>query len=412
MHRILGTTRVHRALLGVSWPSTVREESNLTIRINGECPTWHEGYAALTRALNPGAAEVVLLPISGGYSGTLVFKVTSTDRAGRTEMPFVLKMGPWPTIADEIYGYEEHVKRFIQNNATQVIAHARVADLGGILYTFVGISGPDAQIVSLEEYYLTHPTDEVLTAIDTLFRVALSPWYGQPVLREVALYREYHTIYALDKIREYAGENFGAFGDRREIELPLGLGRSTDPLYFIDKIMAGRERDLVRIYTSPVHGDLNLKNVLMDGRGNMWMIDFAKTRVSHNLQDIAKIEAVLKAEMTSIQTADDVRTMAQFDRAQFGVLGISKFPELSDVSFTPDKERTFSAVKRLRYYADLLTLLEDEITPYHLALFFYTLPVLAYGSVGEYGKMYAWISASMLAARMSGNEFPADNSAP
>jgi len=73
-------------------------------------------------------------------------------------MPFVLKLDRWENISAEIEGYEGHVKRYIQNNATQIIETCRSGDYGGILYTFVGIQGLQGRISSLEEYYLTHST--------------------------------------------------------------------------------------------------------------------------------------------------------------------------------------------------------------------------------------------------------------
>jgi hypothetical protein len=88
-------------------------------------------------------------------------------------MPFVLKIDKWSAINDVIRGYTEHVKRYIQNNATQIIHHCKLGDFGGILYNFVGIKGTDSEIGCLEDFYFSHTVEEILPLFDQLFRVAL-----------------------------------------------------------------------------------------------------------------------------------------------------------------------------------------------------------------------------------------------
>jgi hypothetical protein len=53
-------------------------------------------------------------------------------------------------------------------------------------------------------------------------------------------------------------------------------------------------------------------------------------------------------------------------------------------------------IQQLRRYADTITLLDEDIRQYYLALLYYTLCVPAYVSVNEYMKEYAWISSSLL----------------
>lgn len=47
-------------------------------------------------------------------------------------------------------------------------------------------------------------------------------------------------------------------------------------------------------------------------------------------------------------------------------------------------------------YADTVTLPDDDIRQYNLALLYYTLPVPAYVSVNDKAKEYAWISSSLI----------------
>ncbi len=70
-----------------------------------------------------------------------------------------------------------------------------------------------------------------------------------------------------------------------------------DPL---DKLEATEHRTISGTQ-SPIHGDLNLENVLV-GPGNfVWLIDFANTRDGHPLFDFARLEAELVTQIAAPQ---------------------------------------------------------------------------------------------------------------
>jgi len=57
---------------------------------------------------------------------------------------------------------------------------------------------------------------------------------------------------------------------------------------------------------SRVHGDLNGANILRDDRGNVWVIDFARARITHALQDLAKLENDLLYIFTPLHDDDQL----------------------------------------------------------------------------------------------------------
>lgn len=400
MRHLLDNTSVTRAVIGVSYITDVVFEETLGIEIIGECEGWNDTFERITQKLHPDCQEVRLTPITGGYSGSLVFKVNAWDRSGRKEMPFVLKLGRWSDIHDEIQGYEGHVKRYIQNNATQIIQHCKFGDFGGILYNFVGIRGTDSEISSFEDYYYSHTTDEVIAAFDHLFRIVLKAWYGQPKLREISLYEEYGNFYNYEAIRAYAQNQFGVSPDDEFIELPFNLGKSVNPLYFAEKIIPERKSDMVSVYEASVHGDLNMKNVLMDENNNMWLIDFSETEHSHILRDVAKLEVVLKFETFEIDSEEKLREAVELEKLFLGAKTLRDIPQLPSTLKDPQVLKAFQCVQKLREYANIITLLDEDISQYFFGLLSYTLSVLSYGSVNDYAKQYAWISSSMLCQKL------------
>ena len=90
-------------------------------------------------------------------------------------------------------------------------------------------------------------------------------------MKEISLYEEYSSFDRYDNIKEYVQSHFDVSADEETIELPFGLGTSTNPLYFIENIIQKRKSDTVSVYEASVHGDLNMKNVLMDEDNNMWL---------------------------------------------------------------------------------------------------------------------------------------------
>ena len=364
--------RFSRAMLGVTYISALTSPGSMPVRIAGDCPGWNRTYETITRWMHPGCREVVLTPLSGGYSGTLVFRVRARDANGRSMMPLVMKLGAWPLIEPEIRGYTYHVKRYIQNNATQIIETERIGDYGGILYNFVGVRGAESTIFSLEDYYLSHTADEILPVIDSLFRVVLNGWYGEPKKRMMALYREYDRFWKYDAIRAYAAEQFGAVPGEPEIDLPFGLGRSVNPLWFVETVMPARSSQVFPVYESSVHCDLNMRNVLMDETKNLWLIDFADTKYSHILRDIIKLEAVIKGEMVPVHSRDTLEELARADALFLAASVLSDIPHLPAAFSDPAMEKAFRVVQELRRHADRITLEDEDITQYYLGLLPYT----------------------------------------
>ena len=136
-------------------------------------------------------------------------------------------------ISDEVRGYADHVERYILNSSTRLIQHRKTGEFGGILYNFVGVTGPSSILVSLEDYYRSQTPEKIGAAFDHLFRIVLNTWYGQPVRRELALYQEYQKPPLYEKSREYAMADISELPHQiLKSTLPCNLGKSVNPLSF------------------------------------------------------------------------------------------------------------------------------------------------------------------------------------
>ena len=79
---------------------------------------------------------------------------------------------------------------------------------------------------------------------------------------------------------------------------------------------------------------------------------------------------------------------------------LSEIPQMPSTVRDPKVLKAFLCVQKLREYANVITLLDEDISQYFFSLFAYTVRVLGYGSVNDYGKKYAWISTSMLCQKL------------
>jgi anti-anti-sigma factor len=401
VYRLTAATTFSKAIIGVTYINRMRCDDGPVIEFEEPCPEWNAKYAKITQQLHHGNKSVSLSRISGGFSGSLVFRASVTDRSGRKQMPFVMKLGPWPIISDEIRGYTEYVERYILNSSTRLIQHRKVGESGGILYNFVGIGGPSTRLIALEDYYKSNSPEKIELVFDHLFRVVLNNWYGQPVRYDLALYQEYRRPPLYEQSREYALSHFGITASDQEIELPYNLGKSVNPLYFIEHIIPSRISEKCPAYSAPQHGDLNLKNALLDEEGHIWLIDFSDTKISHNLRDIAKMETVIRTEMISFSSGEDVCRMVDCDQLMIAFDNLGDIPGLCENGLPDDMKKAGKIIRKLRYYADLVTILDKDPDQYLMALLWYTIPVLWYRSVGEHGKEFAWITASRICERLT-----------
>jgi hypothetical protein len=74
------------------------------------------------------------------------------------------------------------------------------------------------------------------------------------------------------------------------IALPGIPGKHANPLKIYPQILSS----ILKGRRSCVHGDLHLRNVLVDEWGRAWLIDFARVEKRHNLFDFIKLETYVR----------------------------------------------------------------------------------------------------------------------
>jgi nicotinamidase-related amidase len=245
--------------------------------------------------------EVRLDPLSGGFSGSRVFRSASVDRLGYEQVPFVVKIDSHAKIAQERVAVEL-VENLLGAVAPRLSEYVDLETRGAIKYQFASMHA--GEVTTLQRAFRAAPD---AAAVETLFRGVvgrvLVRLYQRPQRDRLHLFRYYsfeprYADNTLARIRALARDT-GADGVTIE-----GLdGRFPYPGRLYARVQELRDEEPVEVACCWIHGDLNLANVLLDATGNTWLIDYFWSRLGHALQDIAKLENDLKFILVPL--ADD-----------------------------------------------------------------------------------------------------------
>ena len=148
---------------------------------------------------------------------------------------------------------------------------------------------------------------------------------------------------------------------------------------------------------SYVHGDLHLRNVLVDEEGKGWLIDFAKVGKRHNLYDFVKLETYVRLmELARDGLIFSMDEYVQFEEAlNDATLEKEKRVALPD---NADLQFAYEVILEIRHVARKYMVPEpDFMDEYFRSLFLYCLAVMKYHQADKpHPTQLAFASASVL----------------
>jgi hypothetical protein len=311
-------------------------------------------------------------------------------------LPTVLKIGGVALTEREEAANRKYVQTFILNNSTTLLGGAAAGDWAGLRYNFLGVTGPDSSLEWLRHHYQRRPVGDVVRLVDTLFTRVLKPWYGQPRWEPVALYAEHDPRRLFPTLCEAAAQVLGVSADAERLPCPELGTDILNPYYFLQHEFPRRRQRSRLWYTSICHGDLNMQNVLVDERDNIYVIDFSETRPRNIVSDFARLEPILKFEMVPIDGEADLRLVLQFERGLLSTTALNETPPMTYAGRDAAVDKAYQVITLLRRLADTATIFETDMVPYWLALLEWTLPVVVYRQASPWQKRYAALSAGLL----------------
>jgi sugar lactone lactonase YvrE len=329
---------------------------------------------ALIRAVHRDYDRLILeKEFHSGYSAARVFLVLPVKPDGGSDARMVTKIILAEELQREKANFDEHVKHALPFIGTQVGAYYEQDGLAALNYVFAGGEGL-GEAVSLEGYCAAHSAEDVIKTLQGLLNVLGSRWYSQGGPLNCTLREEYgRHLPAHAELERITARIFPMLIllEDDQFQIPGIPGRYPHPLKvyprLLDQVLQGRQ--------SYVHGDLHLRNVLVDEVGKGWLIDFAKVRQRHNLFDFIKLEAYIRLmALATVHSSFSHKEYLQFEAA------------LNDTRLKPPDNqelraayRTISAIRKMASdHMRKRTNLREEYLP---ALFLYCLALMKYHPV-------------------------------
>jgi hypothetical protein len=371
------------------------DDLRLAIEINEPLP---DSWERIIRATFTDEARVRLRRLTGGYMAS-TFAADTVDRRGRRTLPTVLKISQRAVTAREEAAHRQFVRPFILNNATVLFGRAAHGEYAGLRYNFVGITGSGSRLQTLESLYLSGSLPETIEAVRQTFTNVLDPWYGQAVTSEVNPFASHDPRPLFPALPEAAREALGIDANEPGLACPL-LGRDLlNPYHFLLHRWDGLLPWSQNWATGITHGDLNLNNVLVDERRNIYVIDFSETRIRNVASDFARMEPISLLQYTPLASPGD--SLAILKVVEASLRGpIWEMPPAPAEVVNPRLLQAVALATELRALAANRVAEPSHEAAYLFPLLEWTLPIVAFRQIERERKQLAAWSAGLILERL------------
>lgn len=355
-------------------------------------------------------------------SGKMIVQIVGWSRG--MGQAVVVRLGLREVIQKESRNYGQHVKAVMEGKrATKKSEPFYQSGLGGLIYTLKG-----ANLEPLREFasfYIEEDTPRIIDTLNTLFqedcavlysqgdastvRIDLSSVY-QSTIQQVTAYREQELQdieYDLQQLNKDDREEYLQSRGRSEEKM--------DPIKFVER------QDF--IFDSPVgvvHGDLRNGNVLVDSNAQTWLLGFYNTGLTdvmltgsdtseslslrahqsgkrNLLHDFATMEAFVRETLVTV----DPKVQAELDQALCQPAAFTDLITLKDSSLSPQVEKAFQVIVRLRELASEAVNNSVDMQLYYAELLHQLLAIYLRLPDDGASKEQILASASVLAERLT-----------
>ncbi len=354
-----------------------------------------EEWDWIARHLYADAGRVRLRRLCGGFSAA-TFHAESHDREGRRLLPTVLKLADPAFSAREDRAYDLYVSTYILNNSAVRMGRCARNAWVGLRYNFLGITGPESHLAWIGDHVVRRPPAEVLPLFDSLFTRILAPWYGQARPASIAPYREHDPRTLFRGLVEEARTALGI--DPAQPLLPTTpLGRPLpNPYYVLEHLYPARAAAEWPGMSSIVHGDLNLNNILLDEKENLYVIDFSETHTGDLCSDFSRMEPLLLLQMTRLADEADLAALLRYLAATTRPDTLFDPPAAYDGT-DPFLAKAHPLIRLLRQTCQTLSAGRAHPVPYLLGVLRWTLPIVVFRQLPLLTKQASCYAAAVLA---------------
>ena len=346
------------------------------------------------------STQVDLQPISGGYSGALVWRAASQDALGHRQAPAVVKLGPNRAIAQERVGFEQ-VEDVLGNNAPSVRGFVDLGDRAGLKYAYAAMG--HGQVRTLQAMFAAKvATRRLITVVRSAFEDVLGPLYAAARYERMPLLDHYQFSPELGPAVRNSVAAVTADSGQRVLEFPDGMSLP-NVCEFYERFLAHHPLSAHDFhYVAYVHGDLNAANILVDANHNVWVIDFFQAGPGHVLKDLAKFENDLLYVLTPIEDASQLLEALAITRALRSVTDLqADLPIRPDEVRSPQLVRAWEVLQVVRRIGGQLCREDRHPLQLQVALLRYAVHTLSFPEPSPLQKQSALAAACSLADQIT-----------
>jgi protein-tyrosine phosphatase/nicotinamidase-related amidase/aminoglycoside phosphotransferase (APT) family kinase protein len=345
------------------------------------------------------STEVELEPLTGGFSGSLVWRATSHDAMGHRQAPSVVKVGPNRAMAQERVAFER-VEAVLGNNAPRVRGFVDLGDRAGLKYSYAAMG--QGRVRTLRSMFAAElPTGQLVGAVGAAFEEVLGPLYAAAQYERLPLLEYYEFSGALAPVVRVAVASVAGDADGAVLEFPDGWRLPNVVGFYEDFLLRYPARQHDHHYVSYVHGDLNAANILVDAHDNVWVIDFFHSAPGHVLKDLAKFENDLLYVLTRLNDTRELAEALTLTRALRSVVDLkAPLQGPPDGVRSPQLVRAWQVLALLRSIGARLCHEDRHPLQLQVALLRYAVHTLGFEESSLLQRQWALASACSLAEQI------------
>jgi protein-tyrosine phosphatase/nicotinamidase-related amidase/aminoglycoside phosphotransferase (APT) family kinase protein len=369
-------------------------------RIEGAVPRLSLTDHAIVAHLFRDSVQVGLEPLSGGYSGALVWRATSEDALGHRQAPAVIKLGPNRTIAQERVAFEQ-VEAVLGNSAPRVRGFVDLGDRAGLKYAYAAMG--QGGVRTLQAIFAAEPGARRITAtVRSAFEDVLGPLYAAAQRERMPLFDHYQFSPELGPTVRNNVAAVTSSADQKTLKFPGGLSLPNVCEFYEDFLVRHRLPANDYHYVSYVHGDLNAANILVDAHDNVWVIDFSRAGPGHVLKDLAKFENDLLYLLTPIEDPSELLEALAITRALRSVTDLqADLPDRPEEARSSQFVRAWEVLQVLRRIGGQLCREDRHPLQLQVALLRYAVHALSFPQASRLQKQSALAAACSLAEQIT-----------
>jgi protein-tyrosine phosphatase/nicotinamidase-related amidase/aminoglycoside phosphotransferase (APT) family kinase protein len=346
------------------------------------------------------STQVDLEPISGGYSGALVWRATSQDALGHRQAPAVVKLGPNRAIAQERVAFEQ-IEAVLGNNAPRVRGFVDVGERAGLKYAYAAMG--HGRVRTLQAMFAADTaTRRIISVVRNAFEDVLGPLYAAARYERMPLLEHYQFSPQLGPAVRSAVTAVTAGSGQRMLDFPGGISLPNVCEFYEDFLAHHRLPAQDYHYVAYVHGDLNAANILVDSHHNVWVIDFFHAAPGHVLKDLAKFENDLLYLLTPIENAAQLLEALAITRALRSVADLqAELPDRPGELRSPQFVRAWEVLQVVRRIGGRLCREDRHPLQLQVALLRYAVHTLSFPEASALQKQSALAAACSLAEQIT-----------